>query len=373
MRLIIAGDFCISPDSFTNNIIDPSVIELFKNSDFNVVNLECPITQKNDANKILKTGPHLCGDARIFEILKSLNVRAVTLANNHIMDYGNIGLIDTIEACKSLGIQRVGAGKDIDEASKTLYVDNDDRKVAIINFCENEWSTTVLNDMGANPLDIIDNTRQIRDAKQQADHVLVIVHGGHEYYNLPSPRMQKLYRFFVDQGADMVIGHHTHCMSGYEIFKGVPIYYSLGNFLFMGHSQYDGWYEGLLLEININDGKISSLLHPVQQHKKKPKLELQTGNDKSRVFEKIKTWNSCIVDEKKLKQEWDKFIEMRSESYLYEWSPLSFIPNKYLSSLFNKLGWKMLNKKGVAIYLNLLLCEAHKDISVEILKKYLKK
>lgn len=373
MRLIIAGDFCISPDSFTNNIIDPSVIELFKNSDFNVVNLECPITQKNDANKILKTGPHLCSDARIFEVLKNLNVRAVTLANNHIMDYGNVGLIDTIEACKLHGIEYVGAGDKFEEVSKNLYIDNDNRKVAIINFCENEWSTTQLNEIGANPLDIIDNVKQIKNAKQLADHVLVIVHGGHEYYNLPSPRMQKLYRFFVDQGADMVIGHHTHCMSGYETYNNVPIYYGLGNFLFSGQSNYNDWYEGLLLEININEGKLDSLLHPVQQNKKNLMLRMKSEEEKSEVFDRINYWNSCIVDEKKLKQEWDKFIEMRSESYLYEWSPLSFVENRYIRSVLNKLGWKMLNKRGIAIYLNLLLCEAHKDISAEILQRYLKK
>ena len=58
----------------------------------------------------------------------------------------------------------------------------------------------------------------------------MIVHGGHECYNLPSPRMQKQYLFYADQGADIVVGHHTHCISGYEVYKGVPIYYSLGNF-----------------------------------------------------------------------------------------------------------------------------------------------
>jgi poly-gamma-glutamate capsule biosynthesis protein CapA/YwtB (metallophosphatase superfamily) len=76
-------------------------------------------------------------------------------------------------------------------------------------------------------MDIIDNANQIKEAKATHDKVIVIVHGGHEYYNLPSPRMQKQYRFYADQGADFVVGHHTHCISGYEVYNGVPIYYSL--------------------------------------------------------------------------------------------------------------------------------------------------
>ena len=104
--------------------------------------------------------------------------------------------------------------------------------IFIFNFCENEWSIAESDNPGANPMDIIDNANQIKYARELADYVIVIVHGGHEYYNLPSPRMQKQYRFYADQGADIVVGHHTHCISGNEVYKGVPIYYSLGNFIF---------------------------------------------------------------------------------------------------------------------------------------------
>src|SRR5690606_22347516 len=106
-----------------------------------------------------------------------------------------------------------------------------------------------------NPIDIIDNVKQINEARGIADYVFVIVHGGHEFFNLPSPRMQKLYRFYAEQGADIVIGHHTHCIGGYETYKGVPIYYSLGNFLFTKQNPYEDWYLGLVLEVEIVEGK----------------------------------------------------------------------------------------------------------------------
>ena len=68
-------------------------------------------------------------------------------------------------------------------------------------------------------MDIIDNAKEIKNAKEKADYVFVIVHGGHEHYSLPSPKMQKQYRFYVEQGADIVIGHHTHCINGNEVYK----------------------------------------------------------------------------------------------------------------------------------------------------------
>ena len=92
----------------------------------------------------------------------------------------------------------------------------------------------------------------IEEAKKKADFVVVIAHGGHEHYNLPSPRMKKWYRFFVDAGAHAVVGHHTHIISGYEVYKDAPIFYSLGNFCF----DWEGlrnmeWNNGMLVEVKI--------------------------------------------------------------------------------------------------------------------------
>ena len=126
----------------------------------------------------------------------------------------------------------VGAGDNLQQASKPLYIKIKNKTIAILNFAEQEFSVAGKNTAGANPLNIIDNYHSIQDAKQQADILLVIVHGGHEGYPLPSPRMVQTYRFFAEIGASVVVGHHTHCASGFEVYHGVPIFYSLGNFIF---------------------------------------------------------------------------------------------------------------------------------------------
>lgn len=371
MKILITGDLVINREYKTENIND-SVKTLFQQSDLNIVNLEAPVT--TSASKIIKTGPHLKADEEgTLNVLKALNVNVVTLANNHVKDYDEKGVTDTLSFCKQNDIKTVGAGNDLNDASKPLFIETSEGKIAIINFAENEWASATDDSAGANPMDIIDNARQIKDAKKQADFLFVIVHGGHEYYNLPSPRMQKQYRFYAEQGADIVVGHHTHCISGNEVYNGVPIYYSLGNFLFTSQSSINDWYTGLLLEIEISEGKLSTQLHPVKQQEKTFELSLLQNEEKEEVFNRIATYNSIIADQSKLKNEWNSYVDSKYDMYLNYWSPLSFIKNRYLGAVLRRLPLKFINKKGLALYLNLIRCEAHREMSKEVTRKYLKR
>lgn len=373
MKILIAGDLFVSDQFYNANIIDKSVQDLFSKADYRIVNLEAPITEDNPKNKILKTGPHLrMSSNTIMPYLHHLKIDAVTMANNHILDYGNKGVTDTFKELVDHKIKYIGAGNDLTEAKKPLSLHKDGMKIAILNFCENEWSIAEDDLPGANPMDVIDNTNQIREAKASHDKVIVIVHGGHEYYNLPSPRMQKQYRFYADQGADIVVGHHTHCISGYEVYKGVPIYYSLGNFLFTKNNPNEEWYTGLILEVEITSEGIECQIHPVRQEKGSFSLSLLEGEDKKEVFEQIENYSSIIADGKMLDSKWNEFIDRQSRMYLNYWSHLSYVKNRYLNAAIRRLIGNMMNKKGASLYLNLVRCEAHRDLSEEVLKNYIK-
>ena len=207
--MTIGGDFFVSPEYTSSNLFSEDIIRLFDQTDINIVNLECPVIKDHNKEKITKSGPNLYTNDKVFEQLKQLNINLVTLANNHILDFGSDGLMTTIQGCQQNKIRTVGAGENLEIASNPIYINQNGIQIGIVNFCENEFSIASPTQAGANPLNIIDNLKQIQKAKANADFVFVIVHGGHEFYNLPSPRMIKQYRFFAESGADIVIGHHS--------------------------------------------------------------------------------------------------------------------------------------------------------------------
>lgn len=375
MNILISGDFYISDALKNKNIIDQTVIDIFDEADYRIVNLEAPLTANESKNKILKTGPHLrMSKETIMPYLKHLKVDAVTLANNHILDYGEKGLTDTFESLKQNKVDYVGAGNNLNEAAQPHTLEKNGMRIAIINFCENEWSIAEEDKPGANPMDIIDNTNQIKAAKDTHDKVICIIHGGHEYYHLPSPRMQKQYRFYAENGADAIVGHHTHCISGYEIYNDVPIVYSLGNFLFAKPSKKDVWYEGLLCKLFIEKDKpIKFDIYPVKQQKSSFQTSLLKNSEKDTVLEKIQKLNSSITKEGQLLKKWGDFVRKKSKQYLNLYSPISSFNNRYMSYLIKKIRIDkcFMNKNQYKLILNIMRCEAHLDISRKIIQNFI--
>lgn len=334
--------------------------------------MEAPVTASK--NKIIKTGPHLRSNKEsTLDVLKRLNVNIAALSNNHIKDYDEQGVLHTIEFCVENGIQPIGAGENIEKASRTHVLKTDEGTIAIINIAENEWASAGANSAGANGMDLIKDTRKIQQAKIENDFVFVIVHGGHEYYNLPSPRMQEQYPFYAEQGADLVVGHHTHCISGYEIYNGTPIYYSLGNFLFTKNNPNEEWYTGLVLDVEINGRHLSAKVKPIGQSKDGFELSLLKGSEKERVLKRIESFNKVIENKQDLLKKWSEYTKSQQLIYLNYWSPLSSIKNRYISGVLRRLKINFLNKNGASLHLNLMRCEAHHDLSKSIIKRYLYK
>jgi poly-gamma-glutamate capsule biosynthesis protein CapA/YwtB (metallophosphatase superfamily) len=370
----IGGDFYISPSYVSKNLFSDELVNFFMKSDLNIVNLECPVISEG-GTKISKTGPHLGTTEEVFNQLHRINIHAVTLANNHILDYGDKGLEATFESCKRNNLLFVGAGKDLSEASKPLVIESNGIKVGIVNFCENEWSLATEKSAGANPLDLIDNLKQIKLTREIADFVLVIIHGGHEFYNLPSPRMLKTYRFFAENGADAVIGHHTHCISGYELHNKVPVFYSLGNMLFTKPVKAEEWYKGIILQLTLEIGKpILFELHPILQSKNDYKLTLLENTRKENVLSEIKAYSDVVGNKIELERKWEQFIVTQKRDLNY-FSPLNFVPGRYLRATLNRLGFnKMLMKKqNLVQILNHIRCEAHRDVITALLIEKVRK
>lgn len=371
MNIVIAGDTC----DYNNNkniIINEEVVNIINNADYSIINLESPVFD-GILEKIEKTGPNLKSSPSFLGILKDYGINIVSLANNHILDYGSKGLINTIDLCNTMGIKYVGAGKDIDDASKPLILTNNNLKVAIINACENEWSIASENSAGANPIDIIDICRNIKQCKQYCDFVILILHGGNELYDLPSPRIRKNYRFFAEQGANAIIGHHSHCISGYEYYNEVPIIYSVGNFLFTYKNVPVKWNIGIMACLNLEKGKHIQLslipIHLILEHK----LSLCKGELKEQVIHNLNKFSNIIKKDAEFFYSWDKYINSQIRR-LRLLSPLNAIrPKAFRSLLFHIFGDDaFLSKDDCRLILNNLRCESHYEVLTGILNSKVK-
>ncbi|GAB1405516.1 CapA family protein [Lentimicrobium sp.] len=372
ISILITGDF------YAGNRIDQLIeqekysdifndfLPLIRSSDFAVTNLESPLT--DHSVPIEKTGPAIKATKKTMEAMTYAGFNLLTLANNHIMDFGRQGLVDTLDLCAKNKIYCIGAGINLKAASKICYIDIKRKKLAFINMAENEWSTTQGAEPGANPLNPIANYYAIAEAKKNADFVFVIVHGGHEMYNLPSPRMKETYRFFVDAGADAVIGHHTHCFSGYEIYMGSPIFYSLGNFIFdRPGKQNSDWNAGYAVKFMLSDSELSFEILPYEQCNEKAGVSLLDSKSSDEFMGELNQLNKTILDDIELKKKFEEWCLKVSKSYSAFLEPHS---NRYLHALQNRgLFPSLLKRKKRLLYANLIHCEAHRDIVLNLLSK----
>lgn len=374
MEILIAGDYCpryriqekLDQDDFSSVLGD--VKPILTQVDYSIVNFECPVVKGLTEPK-MKWGPNLKTNKKGIECIKWVGFDCLTLANNHFCDYGDGGVNDTIDACKELGLDYVGGGHNKEEASKTLYKEIQGQKVAIINCCENEFSIAEVNHGGSNPLNPIQQYYAIEEAKKNAHYVIVIVHGGHEFFQYPSLRMTEAYRFFIDAGADVVVNHHQHCFSGYEIYKGKPIYYGLGNFCFDWQPTYinNNWNYGYMVILSLTKIGVDSKIVPYKQCSEKPTVEIL---QRDALDKDLKTINSVIQYEDKLQETVDTFY--KETSYYWGHSILEPFNNKYyMAAAKRKIVPSLISKNRSLRAEDYICCEAHRDKLIYCLKNKL--
>ncbi len=231
------------------------VAPALKQADIAVANLECSITLGGDPwpkTYVFRAHPSMAvGLAR-----SGLN--ALSLANNHILDFGFAGLTETRRHLETRGLAVVGAGADRAEAERPLVYNVRGTRVAMIAWVSYAPADFAAGDArpGVAYLDDLDRmARQIEAAKEQADAVVGRLHGGREYEPLPTAQQQMAARRAVDAGADLVLGHHPHVLQPTEMYGGKLIVYSLGNFVF-DIDNYDSARDGAILWAWVGKGGV---------------------------------------------------------------------------------------------------------------------
>lgn len=372
-KILIAGDFY--PHSRVDKLIYEKkydeifdeVRPLIQAADYSIVNLESPVVI-GAGKPIRKIGPNLRCTPDAVEAIKYSGFDMVTLANNHFYDYGDEGVHSTVKVCTEFGLDTVGGGASLQEAERISYKEIEGKRFSFINFCEHEFSIATKISGGSNPLNPVANFYQIQEARRNTDFVIVIVHGGHEHFQLPSIRMKESYRFFIDSGADAVVNYHQHCYSGYEVYKDKPIFYGLGNFCF----DWDGkrnsnWNLGYTVSLIFNRPTIDFELNPYIQGDEFPGIRLI--KDINEFNEKLNNLNRIICDEDQLTAAFMEFVETKRQDIYVAFEPYSDIRLKALRK--RKIIPSFLNQQRLLKIINLIDCESHKDIvssALEILK-----
>lgn len=237
--LLAVGDFCARgrfPDeskirNAASELITEELQTLIADADISIVNMEGPIATSFDP--IPKSGPSIQLDPVAPLALRQMGFEVVSLANNHVMDYGPQALKRTIQACETAGLLVCGAGSDEREAMKPLkQIMAGSISVSIFAFCEREFGVAERREAGSAWISHPMALKLIAEAAKKTDVVVVLAHGGVEDVPFPPIQRQAQLRQFIDAGATLVIGHHPHVPQGWERYEKGIIFYSLGNFLF---------------------------------------------------------------------------------------------------------------------------------------------
>lgn len=316
MKALFLGDFCptkeFSAPLFKKKDIETlftDTVTLFDGKDFRFVNLECAITESDNA--IEKFGPNLKAPFETAEVLKELQVDCCGLSNNHFFDFGIEGAMDTLKALEEVGIQTTGFGNNYEDSRKNLVIEKDGQKICLITVCEHEYSYALEDRMGCRPFDEFETLEDVRAAKAENDRVILIYHGGKEHCKYPSPRLMRACRAMARAGADMILCQHSHCIGCYEQYQGCHILYGQGNFHFIHESNEDGWFSALAVEYDTKSHKIA--FTPIKALK--DGITLAKGEEAKAIMAAFEKRNEELQNGE-WKKGWHAFCERMSEKYV---------------------------------------------------------
>jgi len=249
------------------DFVDEKIKNLIQSSDISICNFEAPI-ETNNMKAIKKAGPHVYQSKKSIEYLSEAGFNMVSLANNHIYDYGQESLDNTIVELNKYNIDIIGAGVDFDSAYETKIMDKNGIRIGVIAAAENEFGCLYENQNRGGyswifHYEIEDNIRKLKD---EVDVIVLIAHAGVEEIDFPIKEWRDRYKRLCDIGVDMVIGHHPHVPQGYEKYYNSMIFYSLGNFYFdsAGYENKSDDSYSVLLEFSKNGLKDFEIIY----HKK---------------------------------------------------------------------------------------------------------
>jgi len=282
------------------------------------------------------------------------------------MDHGAKGLQTTIKTCNQNEIKYVGAGENLKDARKVLVQNINTIAVGILSVAEHEFSIATRDFPGANPLDIIDLVRTVQEHSSDWDRLIVLFHGGNEFYPYPSPWLKNTCRFMIEQGADAVICQHSHCSGCIETYQGAPIVYGQGNLLFDADHWPNMWYEGMLVSLEIDRGNsIRTRLIPFKQIRGRPGIHEMSEKEEAAFRSGFNARSEIVLDDKRLEDEWRRFCERHERDYLRSLYGHKSLVHRVTARM--GLLERFYTKRKRLLSLSAIQCESQREALLDIL------
>ncbi|PPT09429.1 Capsule biosynthesis protein capA [Geitlerinema sp. FC II] len=280
VRLTFGGDVDLShfdPD-------DPGILtdlEGFQNADVATINLNLPLT---NADTPRPKADNRKAAPEAVEALRQAGIDVVNLANDRVMDYHILGLDDTLKTLDAADIHHIGAGRTLTEARRPKILEIEGQRIAYFGYSIGDLYTASSGRPGTNSGEETHIARDIQAVRDEVDWVVVNFHWGAELASYPASWQIELARFAIDNGADLIVGHHPRVLQGAELYRDRPIVYALGD-LTSGEGT-----AAALLDVSLTKDKMTVELLPVETYGDRPYLA--RGDRHREILERLEVVSS---------------------------------------------------------------------------------
>lgn len=372
-RIIIVGDLFPVPSnfkSFSEGDIDclfgDRICQLFKDADYRICNLEGALTDK--PGKCEKTGPIVYAPTSVIDGFKSIGIDCCTLANNHITDAGERGVVDTMRVLDDAGISHLGCGENEDDICHYLFFEVGNKTICLYNVAETMYNAPTETKPGAYLYDEYIVCKELESIKLKCDLLIVIYHGGTEKYRYPSPQTRLRFHRMVDSGANVVLSQHTHCVGSEEYYKGAYLLYGQGNFLFRSFNN-EFTDTGLIVELCLDSKGFFVKKHLVNA------IGDSVRYDEKQDFTAFDERSSRITDTFFLEEQFKKYCLSELPVYLkaYKGKILGLkVIRRFFPKLYKKIYMRRYERNQLLFTLHSLRSEQNREVAIKGIEEYLK-
>lgn len=371
-KILIVGDLFPVPSNFDKfsagdiqYLFGEKICQLFSEADYRICNLEGALTDQ--PGKCEKTGAALFASTSTIRAYKELGIDCCTLANNHITDAGDRGVVDTMRVLDENNICHLGAGYNFNDIKHFITFEVGQKKVGLYNVAETMYNEPTISTPGAYLYDEYIVCKEIESYRQQCDYLIVVYHGGAEKFRYSSPQTKKRFHRMVDSGANMILSQHTHCVGSEEYYKGAYLLYGQGNFLFRSFND-EFTNSGLIIELILSSNGIDVKKHLVRA------VSNTVRYDEQQDFTSFDERSSRINDDAFIQQQFDEYCLKELPVYLRAYKgklPFRNILARFFPKIYKFILFRGYDRKQLLFTLHSLRSEQNREIAIGGLKKYL--